>query len=47
MIKKGMTLEKVIAARPTLGYDGQYGAQNGFWTTERFVEAVYRDLGGT
>ena len=47
MIKKGMTLEEVIAARPTLGYDGQYGAQNGLWTTERFVEAVYRDLGGT
>lgn len=44
MIKKGMTLEQVKAARPSLDYDRQYGADTGFWTTAMFVEAVYRDL---
>jgi cyclase len=38
MIKKGMTLEQVKAARPTLDYDVQYGSG------EAFVEAVYKSL---
>jgi glyoxylase-like metal-dependent hydrolase (beta-lactamase superfamily II) len=46
LIKKGMTLEKVQAARPTRDYDTEYGTNTGFWTTERFVEAVFRSLGG-
>jgi glyoxylase-like metal-dependent hydrolase (beta-lactamase superfamily II) len=44
MIARGMTLEQVKAARPTLDYDGWWGAETGFWTTTMFVEAVYRDL---
>jgi cyclase len=44
MIKKGMTLEQVKAARPTLDYDSRYGATAGNWTTDMFVEAVYRSL---
>jgi glyoxylase-like metal-dependent hydrolase (beta-lactamase superfamily II) len=44
MLKKRMTLAQVQAARPTLDYDGRYGATTGSWTTEMFVEAVYRDL---
>ena len=44
MIKRGMTLEQVKAARPTYEYDGRYGAVSGQWTTEMFVEAAYRDL---
>jgi cyclase len=44
MIKKGMTLEQVKAAKPTLDYDPRYGAGNGFWTTDMFVEAVYKSL---
>jgi cyclase len=44
MIGKGMTLEQVKAARPTRDYDGRYGATSGFWTTDKFVEAVYRSL---
>ena len=44
MIKKGMTLEQVKAARPSLDYDRQYGAETGFWTTSMFIEAMYRDL---
>ena len=44
MVTRGMTLEQVDAARPTLDYDGQYGATTGSWTTRMFVEAVYRNL---
>ena len=42
LIKKGLTLEQVKAARPTLDYDSRYGATSGAWTTDMFVEAVYR-----
>jgi hypothetical protein len=44
MIKKGMTLEQVKAARPTFDYDGRWGATSGIWTTDMFVEAAYRTL---
>jgi cyclase len=44
LINKGMTLEQVRAARTTLDYDGLYGATTGPWTTDMFVEAIYRDL---
>ena len=44
LIKKGMTLEQVQAARPTFEYDGLYGATTGPWTTTMFVEAAYNDL---
>lgn len=42
LVAQGMTLEQAKAARPTRDYDGRYGATTGPWTTERFVEAVYR-----
>lgn len=44
MIDKGMSLRQVQASRPTLDYDGLYGADTGSWTTEMFVEAVYASL---
>lgn len=44
MIGRGMSLAEIQAARPTLGYDGRYGSDTGLWTTEDFVEAVYRSL---
>jgi glyoxylase-like metal-dependent hydrolase (beta-lactamase superfamily II) len=44
MINKGMTLEQVKAAKPTADYDPRYGAASGPWTTDMFVEAVYRSL---
>jgi hypothetical protein len=46
LIKKEMTLDEVLAARPTADYDTQYGAATGPWTTRMFVEAVYKSLGG-
>jgi glyoxylase-like metal-dependent hydrolase (beta-lactamase superfamily II) len=44
MVKKGMTLDQVKAAKPTADYDPRYGTSTGPWTTEMFVEAVYRSL---
>jgi len=44
MIKKGMTLQQVKAARPTMDYDPLYGANSGPWTMEMFIEAVYKSL---
>jgi glyoxylase-like metal-dependent hydrolase (beta-lactamase superfamily II) len=44
MVKKGMTLDQVKAARPTKDYDPRWGATTGFWTTEQFVEAIYKNL---
>ncbi|MBI4888388.1 MAG: hypothetical protein HY824_14935, partial [Acidobacteria bacterium] len=43
-IAKGMSLEQVRAARPTLDYDPRYGRTTGSWTTDMFVEAVYQGL---
>ncbi len=45
-IDLGWTLPQVMAARPTMDYDGRYGADQGPWTTKMFIEAVYRDLSG-
>jgi cyclase len=44
MLKKGMTLDQVKAARPSMDYDARYGAEKGFGTTDQFVEAVYTSL---
>jgi glyoxylase-like metal-dependent hydrolase (beta-lactamase superfamily II) len=44
MIKQGMTLEQVKAARPTRDYDPLYGTDKGFWTTDKFIEAAYKSL---
>jgi glyoxylase-like metal-dependent hydrolase (beta-lactamase superfamily II) len=44
LISRGMTLEQVIAARPTYGYEGRFGSETGPWTTEMFIESVYRSL---
>jgi cyclase len=43
-IKTRMTLAQVKAARLVKDYEGRYGAQSGMWTTDKFVEAVYRSL---
>ncbi|HVZ22158.1 MAG TPA: MBL fold metallo-hydrolase [Vicinamibacterales bacterium] len=43
-IDKGMTLEQIEAARPTLDYDGRYAAASGPSSTAGFIEAIYRSL---
>jgi glyoxylase-like metal-dependent hydrolase (beta-lactamase superfamily II) len=40
LVKNGMTLEQVQAAKPTLDFDGIYGADGG----RKFTEIVYREL---
>jgi glyoxylase-like metal-dependent hydrolase (beta-lactamase superfamily II) len=44
MAKKGMTLQQVRSARPSLEYDGIYGATAGRWTTDMFLETIYREV---
>lgn len=52
MAKRGMTLEQIKAARPTLDYDGIYDSKydSGYdsgssrWTAAMFIEAVYRGV---
>ena len=44
--KKKQTLAQVKAARLVRDYEGRYGAAQGFWTTDAFVEAVYRTVNG-
>lgn len=44
MITRGLTLQQIKAERPTRDYDPRYGKTTGAWTTDMFVEAVYRSL---
>jgi glyoxylase-like metal-dependent hydrolase (beta-lactamase superfamily II) len=44
LIAQGKSLAEVRAAGPTRDYDGRYGATAGAWTTDQFIEAVYREL---
>jgi cyclase len=44
LIAKGKSLAEVKAAGVTRDYDGRYGATSGSWTTEQFIETVYREL---
>ena len=44
LVAQGKTLAEVKAARPTPDYDGRYGATTGPWTTDMFIEAVYRAM---
>ncbi len=44
LLDQGKTLEQVKAADPTQGYRSRYGADSGPWTTDMFVEAVYKSL---
>ena len=44
LIDQGQSLEQVQAARPAQGYARQCGSDSGPWTTNKFVEAVYKSL---
>jgi hypothetical protein len=45
-IKKKQTLAQIKAAKPTYEYDARWGSNSGDWTTDMFIEAVYKSLGG-
>ena len=44
MIDQKMTLEQIKAAAPAKAWEPQFGATSGPWTTNDFVEAVYKSL---
>ena len=44
LVAKGKSLADVKAAGVTRDYDGRYGATTGAWTTDQFIEAIYREL---
>lgn len=46
MINRGLSLDDVLAARPTFDFDARYGAERGAWTINDFVTAVYTGLRG-
>ncbi len=43
-MKKGMTLAQIKASRPTMDFDPRFGSSTGSWTTDMFVDAVYKSL---
>jgi hypothetical protein len=43
-IGKGQSLAQVKASRPTMDFDPRFGSTTGAWTTDMFVEAVYKSL---
>jgi cyclase len=45
LMKQGKTLDQIKAARPALAYETRYGSQTGPWTTNMFIEAIYKSLG--
>jgi glyoxylase-like metal-dependent hydrolase (beta-lactamase superfamily II) len=46
LILEGRTADQVKAAGVTLDYDGVFGATTGPWTTDMFVDTVYREIKG-
>jgi len=45
-IDNGASLAEVKRSRPALDYAGVFGASTGPWTTDAFIEAIYRELSG-
>jgi glyoxylase-like metal-dependent hydrolase (beta-lactamase superfamily II) len=46
MIDQKMTLEQIKAAAPAKGWEPEFGATSGPWTTNDFVEAIFKSLTG-
>jgi cyclase len=46
LIGKGLTLDQIRKADPVKGFRKRYGSDSGAWTTDKFIEAVYKSLGG-
>ena len=44
LMKQGLSLEQIKAASPARGYTRRYGSDTGSWTTNNFIEAVYRSM---
>lgn len=44
MMKRHMTLAQIEESHPARAYEPRYGSSSGPWTTNMFIEAVYRSL---
>jgi glyoxylase-like metal-dependent hydrolase (beta-lactamase superfamily II) len=44
LITAGRTLDQIKAAQPAQGYSPRYGSETGAYTTNDFIEAIYRSL---
>jgi cyclase len=44
MIKDGKTLPQIQESRPALPYETRFGSNSGPWTTNAFIEAIYKSL---
>lgn len=44
LVKAGRTVEQVKATDPARGFKARFGATSGSWTTDQFVEAIYKSL---
>ena len=45
MIREGMHLQEIMAAKPTADYDAEWENDPG-WTSIDFIPVVYYELGG-
>ena len=43
-MNRGLTLPQIKAAKLTMDFDGRWGSTSGPWTTDMFIEAVYKSL---
>lgn len=46
LVKQGKSLAQIQAAKPALAFETRYGSTTGPWTTNMFIEAVYKGVGG-
>lgn len=44
MMKRHMSLEQIEAEHPAKAYEPRYGSNTGAWTTNMFMEAIYKSL---
>jgi len=44
LMKEGKTLDEIKKADPAKAYRRRYGSDTGSWTTDTFVEAIYKSL---
>jgi len=44
LISSGMTFEQIKKADPAKAYRGRYGSDAGPWTTDMFIDAIYKSL---
>ena len=43
-IKRGLTLQQIKTAKLIMDFDARWGSTSGPWTTDMFIEAVYKSL---